>query len=187
MIIAKNGDNMIQEIFDYFRNDPRSWPKIDSCSEVQGFIDEMCVEFSVPHVHVIVKSKKWIEWFAGKGVIACAFWPNGKLGDERYIAFDGLTCRISGNDRNIPINIGTRAEVVQRIHTVIHEFIHHYIVHHYGSNEPNHGRKFRIMERKINSMYGVYFAYSGDYGCWFHDFWGRPFGFSKPTKKDRGW
>jgi hypothetical protein len=178
---------MITRIIEYFRNNPRPWPKIDSCSEVQAFIDEMCMEFGVPPIHVIVKSNNWIEWFAGKGVIACAFWPDGGASNERYIAFDGQTCRISGNNRNIPIKIETRWEVVQRIHTVIHEFVHHYIVHHYGSNEPYHGKTFREMERKINSIYGVYFVYSGDYGGWFHNFWGVPFGYSKPTMKDRGW
>ena len=54
----------------------KKWPKIDTCSEVQQFIDRMCELYDVPQIKVIVKSKRWVEWFAGLGVSACAFWPN---------------------------------------------------------------------------------------------------------------
>ncbi len=60
----------------FWKNNFKKWPKVDSCSEVQNFIDQMCLVYEVPPIKVIIKSKKWIEWFAGKGVSACAFWPN---------------------------------------------------------------------------------------------------------------
>ena len=37
----------------------KKWPKIDTCSEVQQFIDRMCELYDVPQIKVIVKSKKW--------------------------------------------------------------------------------------------------------------------------------
>jgi len=166
----------------------RVWPKVDSCSDVQKFVDSICSEYDVPNIKVMVKSKGWVEWFAGNGSSACAFWPEDKDDYQRYIAFDGETCRISGKDRNIPIKIKYRCQVAEKIHTIIHEFIHHYFHHHEGINTDNHCRKFRKMERKINSQYGIYYVYGFNrYGKCFHNFWGKPFGFSKPTPKDRGW
>ena len=35
----------------------KKWPKIDTCSEVQQFIDRMCELYDVPQIKVIVKSK----------------------------------------------------------------------------------------------------------------------------------
>ena len=56
-----------------------------------------------------------VEWFAGADVTACAFWPNEgepDAGFGRYIVFDGQTCRISGKDRNIPVKINHKEQVV---------------------------------------------------------------------------
>nr|ADD92984.1 hypothetical protein [uncultured archaeon MedDCM-OCT-S04-C163] len=150
----------------------------------------MCLDYKVPPIHVIIKSKKWVEWFAGLGTIACAFaFPEDDHGVEfsRFIAFDGMTCRISGKDRNIPIKIKHRYQVAIRIHTIIHEFIHHYFMYQ-GMRDEGHGKNFRKMERKINAEYGIYFFYaSNNYGIWFHNFWGFPFGRRPPTSEDRGW
>jgi len=169
----------------------KSWPKIDSSNEVQHFVNKMCAEYDVPFIKVIVKSKKWMEWFAGKGVSACAFWPcEGYEGDniEKYIAFDGQTCRISGNERSIPIKISQRRQIVERFHTVIHEFIHHYFFHHYRMSTKYHGKEFRKIEAKINSEYGIYFFYSkNNYAMWFHNFWGVPYAWGKPRHDERGW
>ena len=63
-------------VISMFTNKKRSWPKVDSCSDVQSVIDVMCAEYEVPPIKVIVKSQKWVEWFAGEGAHACAFWPN---------------------------------------------------------------------------------------------------------------
>ena len=169
----------------------KKWPKIDSCSEVQAFVDQMCIEYDVPAIKVIVKSTRWVEWFAGAGVSACAFWPNEgepDAGFGRYIAFDGQTCRISGNDRSIPIKIKHRYQVAVKVHTVIHEFIHHYFHHHYKINTDGHGSMFRKMEREMNAEYGIYFFYSmNNYARMFHNFWGFGFGKRKPNATDRGW
>ena len=109
-------------------------------------------------------------------------------GFGRYIVFDGQTCRISGNDRNVPIKIKHRERVVVRIHTVIHEFIHHYFHHHFDVNTDGHGSRFRQMEKKINAEYGIYFFYSwSNYAIIFHNFWGFGFGKRKPNATDRGW
>ena len=92
----------------FWKKRTKKWPKVDSCSEVQYFIDQMCLDYKVPQIKVIVKSKKWIEWFASLGTMACAFWvPEDNLGIEfrRFIAFDGETCRISGKDRNVPVKV----------------------------------------------------------------------------------
>lgn len=168
----------------------KKWPKIDTCSEVQQFIDRMCELYDVPQIKVIVKSKKWVEWFAGLGVSACAFWPNEGEEDAnfgRYIVFDGQTCRISKKDRN-PVKIDHRFQVVERIHTVIHEFIHHFFHYHFGVNTSSHGRRFRKMEKQINAKYGIYFFYACNrYAKYFHNFWGFPFGKRKPSRIDRGW
>ena len=172
------------------KKEKKRWPKIDSCKEVQQFIDEMCKDYSVPPIKVIVRSKNWVERFAGKGVSACAFWPNDDEEDAafgKYIVFDGQTCRISGKERN-PVKIKHKSQVAERIHTVIHEFIHHYFYHHYGINTSNHGPKFRHMEKKMNAEYGIFFIYSWyKYAKHFHNFWGFPFGKRKPSKADRGW
>ena len=169
----------------------KPWPKIDSCSLVQQFIDQMCTKYEVPPIKVIVKSQKWVEWFAGKGTHACAFWPNEgeeDAGFGKYIVFDGQTCRISGKDRSIPIKIQYRKTVAERFHTVIHEFIHHYFHHHYAMDTGDHGKDFRKMETKINAEYGIYYFYASNrYAKHFHNFWGIPFGRKKPTAKDRGW
>ena len=170
----------------------KKWPKIDSCSEVQAFVDQMCLEYDVPAIKVIVKSKSWVEWFAGAGVWACAFWwAQDDKSDEdfvRYIAFDGQKCRISGKDRSIPIKIKHRHQVAERVHTVIHEFIHHYFHHYFKINTDGHGSMFRKMEREMNAEYGIYFFYSRDnYARMFHNFWGFGFGKRKPNATDRGW
>jgi hypothetical protein len=169
----------------------KPWPKIDSCNEVQEFVNQMCSEYDVPFIKVIVKSTKWVEWFAGEGVSACAFWPNDDEEDAsfgKYIVFDGQTCRISGKDRNVPIKIQHRNSVVERFHTVIHEFIHHYFYHHHGINTNDHGKEFRKMEKKMNAEYGIYYFYAANrYAKHFHNFWGIPFGNKKPSPKDRGW
>nr|AIF00621.1 hypothetical protein [uncultured marine group II/III euryarchaeote KM3_136_C10] len=181
---------MIRKICDFFKRAKQIlWPKVDSCSEVQRFIDVMCAEYDVPAIEVIVKSKQWVSWFAGKGVSACAFWPKDEEDKSgRYIAFDGETCRISGRDRNTPIRIDHRWQVAEKMHTIIHEFIHHYFHHHYGINTQDHCKKFRGMEKQINAEYGIYYVYgSNRYGKHFHNFWGWPYGNSKPTAKDRGW
>lgn len=171
-----------------FTKQIRKWPKVDSCSEVQQFIDAMCAEYEVPPIKVIVKSKEWVQWFAGEGVSACAFWPNEGEEDAKfgkYIVFDGQTCRISGNDRNIPIKIEHKWQVVERIHTIIHEFIHHYY-HHNGIDTIGHGKVFRNMEKKINAQYGIYYIYSWyNYAKCFHNFWGIPFGNKKPSAEYR--
>ena len=175
----------------FWKSKRKNWPKIDSCSEVQTFVDQMCLEYDVPSIKVIVKSKNWVEWFAGVGVSACAFWPNEgepDAGFGRYIVFDGQTCRISGKDRNVPVKINHREQVVVRIHTVIHEFIHHYFHHHFGVNTDGHGSRFRQMEKKMNAEYGIYFFYSwSNYAIIFHNFWGFGFGKRKPNAADRGW
>ena len=174
----------------FWKKETKKWPKVDSCSEVQHFIDQMCLEYEIPPIHVMVKSKKWMEWFAGLGTSACAFtFPNDvhEIEFSRYIAFDGQTCRISGKDRNVPIKVKHRHQVVMRVHTIIHEFIHHYFFHH-GMRDEHHGRNFRKMETKINAEYGIYFFYArNNYATWFHNIWGFPFGRRPPTPKDRGW
>jgi len=174
----------------FWKKSFKKWPKVDSCSEVQHFINKMCLDYKVPPIHVIIKSKKWVEWFAGLGTIACAFaFPEDDHGFEfsRFIAFDGMTCRISGKDRNVPIKIKHRYQVAIRVHTIIHEFIHHYFMYQ-GMRDEGHGKNFRRMERKINAEYGIYFFYaSNNYGIWFHNFWGFPFGKRPPTSEDRGW
>ena len=167
-----------------------NWPKVDTCREVQQFIDVMCEEYQVPPIKVIIRSTNWVEWFAGKGVIACAFWPNEgeeDAGFGRYIVFDGQKCRISGKERN-PVKIQHRYQAAERIHTIIHEFIHHYFHHHEGVNTSNHGRKFRQMEKKMNANYGIFYFYScNKYAKFFHNFWGFPFGKKRPSAADRGW
>jgi len=172
------------------KNSFLNWPKIDTCREVQQFIDEMCEEYHVPPIKVIIRSTNWVEWFAGKGVIACAFWPNEgeeDAGFGRYIVFDGQKCRISGKERN-PVKIQHRYQAAERIHTIIHEFIHHYFHHHEGVNTSNHGRKFRQMEKKMNANYGIFYFYScNKYAKFFHNFWGFPFGKKRPSAADRGW
>ena len=181
---------MIRAVINFFKGPTNIlWPKVDSCSDVQAFVDAMCKEYDVPLIQVIVKSKNWVTWFAGEGVSACAFWHKDEEDESgRYIAFDGETCRISGRDRNTPIRIDHRWQVVEKVHTIIHEFIHHYFHHHYGINTEDHCKKFRKMETRINSEYGIYYVYGfSRYGGIFHNFWGWPYGFSKPTAKDRGW
>ena len=166
----------------------RIWPKIDTCGETQEFVNQMCIEYDVPFIKVIVKSKKWIEWFAGKGVVACAFRYGEGSELEKYMAFDGQRCRISGSERNIPIKIKHRWQVVERVHTVIHEFIHHYFWLHHDMDTANHGREFRKMETQMNAEYGIYFVYSrSNYGTFFHTFWGIPYGNKMPSSKERGW
>jgi len=182
---------MIRAVINFFKGPTNIlWPKVDSCSDVQAFVDAMCKEYDVPPIEVMIKSTKWIEWFAGQKSAACAFWGKDEVEDEldRYIVFDGETCRISGRDRNTPIRIDHRWQVAEKIHTIIHEFIHHYFYHHYRMNTEDHCRKFRKMEKKINAIYGIYYIYGYDrYGRHFHNFWGWPYGSSKPTAKDRGW
>ena len=183
---------MIRAVCNFFKgSEVIPWPKVDSCSEVQIVIDAMCVKYEVPPIKVIVKSQKWVEWFAGEGVQACAFWPNEDEEDAgfgKYIVFDGQSCRISGNDRNIPIKIEHKHQVVARMHTIIHEFIHHYYYHHQGINTNNHCKNFRKMEKKMNAEYGIYYFYAKNkYAKHFHNFWGIPYGNKKPTSKDRGW
>ena len=174
-----------------FNNKTKSWPKIDSCNEVQEFIDNMCHEHAVPSINVIIKSPSWVEWFAGLGVSACAFWPHEgeeDAGFGRYIVFDGQTCRISGKERTVPIKVESVRLVVERIHTVIHEFIHHYFHHHHGVNTDDHGPLFRVIEKKMNAEYGIYYVYSTNgYATMFHNFWGKPFGKRRPTPEERGW
>ena len=174
----------------WFKMNFDKWPKVDTCGEVQQFIDMMCEEYHVPPIKVIIRSTYWVEWFAGKGVIACAFWPNEgeeDAGFGRYIVFDGQKCRISGNERN-PVKIQHRYETAERIHTIIHEFIHHYFHHHEGINTSNHGRTFRQMEKKMNAKYGIFFFYAwNNYAKYFHNFWGFPFGKKSPNAADRGW
>jgi hypothetical protein len=180
---------MIRKICDFFKRAKQIlWPKVDSCSEVQSFIDAMCVKYEVPPIKVIVRSKQWIEWFAGEGVWGCAFWhPEDKIPD-RFIAFNGEVCRISGKDRNPPIKIHYRWQVVAKIHTIIHEFIHHYFHHHHGMNTGDHCKIFRKMEKQINAEYGIYYMYNRkNYGMFFHNYWGWVYGESKPSAKDRGW
>ncbi len=178
-------------VISMFSNKYKSWPKVDSCSDVQSFVDSMCETYKVPPIKVIVKSTNWVEWFAGEGVSACAFWPNEGEEDAhfgKYIVFDGQTCRISGKDRNVPIKVNHKWQVVEKIHTIIHEFIHHYFYHHHGINTDNHGKEFRKMEKKMNAEYGIYYFYAWNkYAKYFHNFWGIPFGSKKPTPKDRGW
>ena len=60
----------------WFKTQFDKWPKVDTCGEVQHFIDMMCEEYQVPPINVIIRSTSWVEWFAGEGVIACAFWPH---------------------------------------------------------------------------------------------------------------
>ena len=43
-------------VISMFTNKKRSWPKVDSCSDVQSVIDVMCAEYEVPPIKVIVKS-----------------------------------------------------------------------------------------------------------------------------------
>jgi len=184
--------SVIKMICNFFKGAKQIlWPKVDSGSEVQIFIDSMCAEYEVPPIKVIVRSKKWVEWFAGEGVSACAFWPNEDEEDAKfgkYIVFDGQTCRISGKDRSIPIKIEHKWQVVERMHTIIHEFIHHYCHHHHGMHTGDHCKIFRKMEKNINAHYGIYYIYSWyNYAKFFHNFWGIPFGNKKPTAKDRGW
>ncbi len=168
----------------------KKWPKVDTCGEVQQFIDEMCQEYHVPSIKVIIKSAYWIECFATKRVMACAFWwPNDEeedAGFTRYIAFDGHKCRISVKERN-PVKIHHRFQTAETVHIIIHEFIHHYFHHHEGISTSNHGRNFRQMEKKMNADYGIYFFYGGNnYAMWFHSFWGFPFGKKRPNAADRG-
>ena len=164
---------------------------MDSCGDVQSFIDRMCEEYDVPPIKVIVKSSSWVQWFAGEGVSACAFWPHEgeeDAGFGRYIVFDGQTCRISGKERSVPIKVDSVKAVVERFHTVIHEFIHHYFHHHHGINTDDHGPSFRTMEKSINAQYGIYYVYaSNGYATMFHTFWGKPFGKRRPTPNERGW
>ncbi len=190
---AKTGvvASVIGTICDFYKR-PKFilWPKADSCSDVQAFIDAMCEEYDVPYIEVMVKSKQWVEWFVGQKACACAFWSELEKKEDsvRYIAFDGETCRISGRDRNTPIRIDHRWQVAEKIHTIIHEFIHHYFSHHHNMDTKDHCRKFRKMEKKINAKYGIYFIYVyTKFGKHFHNFWGWPYGYSKPTAKDRGW
>ena len=182
---------MIEMICNFFKGAKQIlWPKVDSGSEVQRFIDSMCAEYEVPPIKVFIKSKRWIDWFVGKeGVSACAFWPKDE-GDKpgRYIAFSGESCRISGRDRNTPIRIDHRWQVVVKIHTIIHEFIHHYFHHHHGMHTGDHCKIFRKMEKQINAEYGIYYMYNREnYGMFFHNYWGWIYGRSKPSAKDRGW
>ncbi len=181
---------MIRAVINFFKMPIHSsWPKVDSCSEVQRFIDAMCAEYEVLSIKVIVRSKQWISWFAGKGVAACAFWPEDEEDKSgRYIAFDGESCRISGRDRNTPIRIDHRWQVVVKIHIIIHEFIHHYFHHHHGMHTGDHCIRFREMEKQINAEYGIYYMYDRkNYGIFFHNYWGWFYGKSKPSAKDRGW
>ncbi len=174
----------------FWKRRTKKWPKVDSCSEVQHFIDQMCLDYEVPPIHVIVKSKKWMDWFTDLGTRACAFrFPEDdqRIEFSRFIAFDGEACRISGKDRNVPIKVKHRHQAATRVHIIIHEFIHHYFFHQ-GMMDEGHGKNFRKMETKINAEYGIYFFYkSNNYATWFHDFWGFPFGRRPPTPEDRGW
>ncbi len=180
---------MIRAVYNFFKGPKHiPWPKVDSCSEVQGFIDAMCVEYEVPPIKVIIKPKWWMDWFAGEGVSGCAFWNPRENMTERYIVFNGETCRISANDRSTPIIIHYRYQVVVKIHTIIHEFIHHYFHHHHGMHTGDHCKIFRKMEKQMNAEYGIYYIYNREnYGMFFHNFWGWIYGESKPSAKDRGW
>ena len=50
----------------WFKTDFNKWPKVDTCGEVQQFIDTMCEEYQVPPIKVIIRSTNWVEWFAGR-------------------------------------------------------------------------------------------------------------------------
>lgn len=144
----------------FWKKRTKKWPKVDSCSEVQYFIDQMCLDYEVPQIKVIVKSKKWIEWFASLGTVACAFWvPEDSLGAEfrRFIAFDGETCRISGKDRNVPVKVKHRHQAATRVHIIIHEFIHHYF-YHQGMRDEGHGRNFKKWKGKSTLNTGFIFS-----------------------------
>ena len=104
----------------FWKKRTKKWPKVDSCSEVQHFIDQMCLNSEVPHIKVSVKSKKRIEWFASLGATACAFAiPIDDQGIEfkRFIVFNGEACRISGKNRNVPIKVKHRHGSVPNIGT----------------------------------------------------------------------
>ena len=50
----------------WFKTKFNKWPKVDTCGEVQQFIDTMCEEYHVPPIKVIIRSTSWVEWFAGR-------------------------------------------------------------------------------------------------------------------------
>ena len=174
----------------WFKTNFNTWPKVDTCGEVQQFIDTMCEEYQVPPIKIIIRSTSWVEWFAGECVIACAFWPSKTIYLPKSASSSpsfGQKCRISGKERN-PVKIQHRYQTAERIHTIIHEFIHHYFHHHEGINTSKHGRRFRQMEKKMNAQYGIFFFYAwNNYAKYFHNFWGFPFGKRRPNAADRGW
>ena len=123
---------------------------MDSCGDVQNFIDTMCDASRRPthqgHREIIVMGPMVCR---GRR-LSLRFWPNEgeeDAGFGRYIVFDGQTCRISGKERSVPIKVDSVKAVVERFHTVIHEFIHHFFHHHFGINTDDHGALFRAMER----------------------------------------
>jgi len=171
-----------------FRKNFNEWPKVSNCEEVQAFVDQMCEEYNVPPIKVMIKSSGWMDWFSGEeGIPAFAFYPKINGNVERYIAFDGSKCRISGKVRNKPIKVSSKSKAAWRVHIIIHEFIHHYF-HHEGINTSNHGRTFRQMEKKMNAEYGIFFFYAwNNYAIYFHNFWGFSFGKNRPNAAGRGW
>ena len=50
----------------WFKTNFKKWPKVDTCGEVQQFIDTMCEEYQVPPIKIIIRSTSWVEWFAGR-------------------------------------------------------------------------------------------------------------------------
>ena len=160
-----------------FWKDFNEWPKVDTCEEVQQFIDTMCEEYQVPAIKVIIRSTSWVEWFAGKDVIAFSFWPHEGEEDAdfgRYIVY------LTGKNAEFLVTRNPRKNTAQmpnckrttplsmNLFTIISIIMKESIV--------------RIMEenldrwRKNECSIWYFFFYENNYAKYFHNFWGFPFG-----------
>ena len=130
------------------------WPNLDNEPAVQQFIDELCDRFEIKRVPVMVRNAQLIG--------NCL----GLMGDNKngpIIMFNGPRLIIHAYQRANPPVPRANWQKTERLHTVLHEFIHHLCEQKYSTCTKRHPPLFKRIEVSLNKEYGIWFDYEGEY------------------------
>ena len=60
------------------------WPQFDHVHQIQSCIDSMCLFYGIPHVHVRMFPKWYIEKYVEHAIAVATFWPSNEDEDLFY-------------------------------------------------------------------------------------------------------